>query len=80
MKRRFDGFVVGKQTVQQQKGWKIGRRTRKGKVNNFAPEAEIAEGFEVFAGAEVTFSTETRDGRMYALNVKPKTATMEDSM
>jgi len=80
MKRRFEGFVVGKQTVRQQKGWKIGRRTRKGKVNNFAPETEIVEGFEMFAGAEVTFSTEKRDERMYALNVQPKTATMEDSM
>lgn len=81
MARRFEGFVVGKQTVRQQKGWKIGRRTHNGKVNYFAPETEIVEGFEVFAGAEVTFSTETRDGRPFALNVQPKTATqMEDSM
>lgn len=80
MARRFEGFVVGKQTVQQQRGWKIGRRTRRGKVNSFAPETEVVEGFEIFAGAEVTFSTEMRDGRSFALNVQPKPQQMEDSM
>lgn len=50
-------------------------------MNYFAPETEIVEGFEVFPGAEMTFSTEMRDGRQCALNVQPKTAQMmEDSM
>jgi hypothetical protein len=80
MRRRFDGFVVGKQTVRQQRGWKIGRKTRQGRVHYFAPEAEIAEGLEIRPGLEVVFLTEMREERMYALNVQPKPAHMEESM
>jgi len=80
MTRRLEGFVVGRQTVRQQRGWKIGRRTRRGKTNYFAPETAIVEGFEMSANAEVTFLPEIRDGRPFALNVQPKTATMEGSM
>lgn len=82
MSCRFKGFVVGRRTVRQQRGWRIGRRTHQGsKVVYFVPEAEIAEGLRLQAGAEVTFSTEMRGGRLHALNVQPKPATtMEDSM
>lgn len=81
MKHRMSGYVVGRKELDQVAGWRIARKTREGRVNYFVPDAEIAEGIELYPSLDVTFTAETRDGRKYALNVEPKPAfKMEESM